>query len=324
MGITEDLYSPLSFIQSGYDRKSLQRSRKRHLKTCLADGSARLLFVFDRKVGLVKSETGYQAALVEPELLTRPARETIETIFLGEFAGHPVFSVICDEHPRQLLSLGAAPLLFFDLRQAVSQIAPASASLLGYALAMDYWHRTHRYCGVCGHVTDISDSGHVRECSNGDCGRKHFPRTDPAIIVLVHDDNHCLLGRKREWEDRRYSTIAGFVEPGETPEQAVRREVYEETGSDVLDVKYYGAQPWPFPGSLMLGYHARAEPGPVSLYDEELQDARWFSREEIIEWLPTGKLRLPTRISISYRLLQHWFDRYDGPSLNGLNPDEPR
>ena len=185
---------------------------------------------------------------------------------------------------------------------------------------MDHWHRVHAYCGSCGSATESSESGHMRVCTNEECARRHFPRTDPAIIVLVESGDSCLLGRKKEWPDRRYSTLAGFVEPGETPEQAVWREVFEETGTRVESVKYLGAQPWPFPGSLMLGFHARAPKGIISLMDDELQDARWFSRAEIAEWVPDHRLRLPTRISIAYRLLSSWFD-LGGTRLNDINPD---
>jgi NAD+ diphosphatase len=314
-------YTPVAFVQSGYDRHSLYRDRGRYLKSCLDDGSARFLFIYDRKVGLRRTDAGFEAALICPDLIPRAQRDALEAIFLGELGAQPVFSIGCDDHPRSLLSLASDPLLFLDLRQASSMLQPHAASLLGYALAMDHWHRSHRYCGACGHSTATGAAGHVRICGNTDCARKHFPRTDPAVIVLVHNDEACLLGRKREWVDRRYSTIAGFVEPGETPEQAVLREVYEETGTAVTHVRYHAAQPWPFPGSLMLGYYARATPGPVTLHDNELQDARWFTRAEIAEWVPQGRLRLPSRVSIAYRLLEHWFDQYEGPALDTLNPD---
>lgn len=312
----------ISFVQQGYDRQSLHRTRSRHLTNCIRSGSARFLLIHERKVALRKTDEGYAMALIEPDEILRGRRESLAAVFLGEYLEHPVFSMMCDEHPRHLLSLGSEPLLFFDLRQAAALLDADSASLLGYALAMDYWHRNHRFCGICGNPTESSESGHMRTCTNRDCARRHFPRTDPAVIVLVEDgERSCLLGRKREWPERRYSTIAGFVEPGETPEQAAIREVYEETGAHVHQVAYFRSQPWPFPGSLMLGFHAVATPAEIHLYDNELQDARWFSRDEIIDWVPSGRLRLPTRISIAYRLLEHWFERADVPRLDSLNPD---
>ncbi|KAA3628654.1 MAG: NAD(+) diphosphatase [Proteobacteria bacterium] len=313
---------PVSFVQAGYQRHSLHRDRQHYLETCLKNDSALLLFVYDRKVALCKSDDGFVAALLDPSAIRRERRETLSAVFLGEYLDRPVFSITCDEHPRHLLSLGSPALMFFELRKATALLDPESASLLGYAMAMDHWHRNHRYCGVCGNPTEPSESGHMRTCTNRDCAQKHFPRTDPAVIVLVVDgEQSCLLGRKREWPDRRYSTIAGFVEPGETPEQAVIREVFEETGTTVRQPRYYQSQPWPFPGSLMLGFYATARRGEVHLFDNELQDARWFTREEIIDWVSTGRLRLPTRISIAYRLIESWFERADVPTLDSLNPD---
>lgn len=314
-------YTGIAYVQSGYERRSLYRERGKYLRNCLDDGSARLVFVFDRKVGLHRIQGGFELALVEPDSIPRGKRDALQAVYLGEYVTRPVFAVLCDEDPGELLTLTAEPIRFFDLRQATAMLSPHAASLLGYALAMDYWHRTHCFCGSCGHATEPGAAGHMRSCTNADCGRKHFPRTDPAVIVLVHNEASCLLGRKREWVDRRYSTIAGFIEPGETPEQAVFREVYEETGTEVGKIRYHAAQPWPFPGQLMLGYYAFAEPGAIALHDNELQDARWFARDEIAEWVPSGKLRLPSRISIAYRLLQQWFDRRGGTSLDSLNPD---
>lgn len=144
--------------------------------------------------------------------------------------------------------------------------------------------------------------GNTRRCTSPDCNQVLFPRTDPAIIVLVTDDDHCLLGRQPSWPEGRYSTIAGFVEPGESLEDAVRREVYEETNIHVGDIRYHSSQPWPFPSSLMLGFIAQAVSEEIHLNDGELEDARWFSREE----LASGRVGLPFRISIARRLVDHF------------------
>lgn len=311
----------IAFAQCGYDRRSLYRERAHFFSSCIKDRSARLLFVHDGKVALRKDDPGLTPTLIESDMIRPDRRESLRSVFLGEHLDKPVFSIACDEHPRHILTLGSPTLQFFDLRQASAMLEPESASLLGYALAMDYWHRMHRYCGVCGNPTEPSETGHLRTCTNRDCARRHFPRTDPAVIVLVEDGQEsCLLGRKRDWPDRRYSTIAGFVEPGETPEQAVMREVHEETGTWVQRVIYQDSQPWPFPGSLMLGYSAIAPRGETRLLDNELQDARWFTRDEILQWVPSGRLRLPPAISIAYRLIQHWFENGDVPPLDTLQP----
>jgi NAD+ diphosphatase len=180
--------------------------------------------------------------------------------------------------------------------------------MLAYAKAMTYWHRCHRFCGNCGSPTVSTQGGHLRVCTNPQCGQHHFPRTDPAIIVLVTSGERCLLGRQQIWPAGRYSIIAGFVEPGESLEAAVAREVREETGIAVEQVRYWASQPWPFPSSLMLGFRAEAASTSVQLRDGELEAARWLSREEIAIELRQGALRLPPEVSISYQLIESWFD----------------
>jgi NAD+ diphosphatase len=155
-------------------------------------------------------------------------------------------------------------------------------------------------------------------CTNPQCGQLHFPRTDPAIIVLVTHGEQCLLGRQPTWPAGRYSIIAGFVEPGEGLEAAVAREVREETGIDIKHVRYHASQPWPFPSSLMLGFTAQAANTTIQLKDGELEDARWLSREEIAGELGRGTLRLPPEISISYRLIEGWFDASGSGCLKHL------
>ena len=147
----------------------------------------------------------------------------------------------------------------------------------------------------------------MRRCSSPDCAATEFPRTDPAVIVLVHDGERCLLGNKHGWPENRFSTIAGFVEPGETIEQAVVREVGEETGVGASSLEYHSSQPWPFPGSVMLGFLAGAASTEITLNDGELKDARWFSRDEVeAAKVKAGWLRLPSRISIARRLIEDW------------------
>jgi NAD+ diphosphatase len=189
---------------------------------------------------------------------------------------------------------------FAELRPLASELAPAEAGLMAYARALHLWHAGHRYCGRCGAPTRSERAGHMRRCTR--CERQSFPRLDPAIIVLVHDGDCALLGRQASWQPNRYSTIAGFVEPGESLEDAVRREVDEETGVTAHTIAYHSSQPWPFPASLMLGFVARAERTPPELRDGELEDARWFTREQV----RSGAIHLPPRESISRRLIDHW------------------
>lgn len=148
----------------------------------------------------------------------------------------------------------------------------------------------------------------MRRCTNEDCGAEHYPRTDPAIIVLVTDRDRCLLARKPEWPAGMHSTIAGFVEPGENLREAVAREVLEETGIEVGEVVFHSSQPWPFPSSLMLGFTAARVGGELRIDPGELEDAGWFQRSRIPELVETGELRLPGRVSIARRLIEEWLD----------------
>lgn len=197
---------------------------------------------------------------------------------------------------------------FADLRRVAALLDPAEGSVLAYARGMIYWHVRHRFCGLCGSPTRSRQGGHVRRCRNADCGASHFPRTDPAIIVLVTDNNRCLLTRQQPWPRAYYSALAGFVEPGESVGEAVEREVAEETGIEIDSVRYHSSQPWPFPSSLMLGFTATYRAGALEVDHEELEDARWCEREELRKLIAAGEMRLPPRPSIARRLIDEWLN----------------
>jgi NAD+ diphosphatase len=207
---------------------------------------------------------------------------------------------------------------FRDLRQVAALLDRQNAALLAYAKAMTTWHHQHRFCGTCGARTRSTNGGHLRTCTNPGCGRHHFPQPEPAIIVLVTSAERCLLGRQATWPKNRYSIIAGFVEPGERVEEAVAREVWEETGVQAEHVRYASSQPWPFPNSLMLGFTAQASSTVTRLSDGELEDAGWFSREEIADGLRRGTLALPPKVAISYHLIESWFDAGNQGRLKDL------
>lgn len=201
-----------------------------------------------------------------------------------------------------------------NLHHIGSLMGEPDASLLAYARAMVHWHGCHRFCGRCGNATEIRQAGHVRYCPA--CETQQFPRLDPAIIVLVEDGDCCLLGRQSFWDAGRYSSIAGFVEPAETLEAAVAREVFEETGVEIGRVRYQSSQPWPFPSSIMLGFRGHARSNEISL-GEELEDARWFSRERMRQELIDGSLSLSPPLSIAFRLVEDWYDE-GGESLRAV------
>jgi NAD+ diphosphatase len=195
---------------------------------------------------------------------------------------------------------------FAELRPLASELSAGEAGVVAYARALNLWRIGHRFCAACGGATVAARAGHARRCPA--CGSESFPRLDPAVIVLVHDGERALLGRQARWPPGRYSTIAGFVEPGESLEDAVRREVLEETGIITHDVRYHSSQPWPFPASLMLGFVARATVASPVLHDGELQDARWFSRQDVTD----GAVLLPPPEAISRRLIDAWLERTYG------------
>jgi NAD+ diphosphatase len=220
-----------------------------------------------------------------------------EWIFLGiredvRYAAVMVDRVAKELEPVSLRALGPA-------------IPVEEASLAVHAVGIARWHENHRHCAKCGQPSDIAEAGHVRICPV--CGTHHFPRTDPAVIMLITDgDDRALLGRQPVWPEGRFSTLAGFVEPGESLDDAVRREVLEEVGVQVGEVSYAGSQPWPFPSSLMLGFFGQALTSDITVDLNEIAEARWFTRDEVTEMTSSSELLLPPNISISRWLLQKW------------------
>jgi NAD+ diphosphatase len=230
-----------------------------------------------------------------------------DAVFLGEFGATPCFAleISADADARELLGDTVA---FQSLRALATRLPDDEAALLAYARALLLWNRSHRYCAQCGSPTASREGGHTRVCTNPACGTQQFPRLDPAIIVLVARGDRCLLGRQPAWPAGAFSTIAGFVEPGESLEDAVRREVAEETGVRVGRARYHSSQPWPFPSSIMLGFMAEALSEDIVLVDSELEDARWFTRDEIAARARSGQRALPAELSIAFRLVTDWFD----------------
>jgi NAD+ diphosphatase len=221
-------------------------------------------------------------------------------VFLGESGGSAHFALLVDEPVDE----GR----WTSLRGVVQTLAEPDAGLMVHAIALAEWHASHQHCPRCGGRLHSTVAGHVLVCE--ECGRQQFPRSDPAVIMLVTDGERALLGRQPSWPEGRYSTLAGFVDPGESLEEAVVREVAEETGVRVSDVSYFGNQPWPFPQSLMVGFFARAVSTDISVDGDELSDARWFTREAMKAEAEAGTLVLPGGISISRSLVEAW---YGGP-----------
>ncbi|MBV9554529.1 MAG: NAD(+) diphosphatase, partial [Alphaproteobacteria bacterium] len=243
-------------------------------------------------------------------------------VFLGEIEARAHFALDLSAHetPLDLASpaLAASGIAsdgarFADLRQLAGRLARHEGALLALARAMVWWHSRHRFCGLCGSPTLSEEAGHMRRCTNPDCKTMHFPRTDPAVIMLVSDGERALLGRNKNFPPGMYSTLAGFVEPGESLEDAVAREVREETGVEVGLVTYHSSQPWPFPANIMLGFHAEAATSEVQVDYGELEDAKWFERDWLLAHADDNSFRLPRLDSIARRLVEDWLHRRAGP-----------
>ncbi len=283
------------FAGAFVDRSGERRKDDDWLADALESDDSRFLAVW-RQQCLAAGDPPALALLTRQQL-DRPVDEH-ELIFLGIFKEHPTFAFGVDDESPPYEQRGE----FQQLRYLGTVLPADEANLAAHARALVGWHASQVYCGHCGSEARPAAAGNARICVNEDCGRQIFPRVDPAIIVLVHRGDRCLLGRQASWPEGRYSTIAGFVEPGESLEDAVRREVYEETNIRVGSVAYHSSQPWPFPSALMLGFVAEATSEEIELNDAELEDARWFTREELL----AGACKLPFRISIARRLVDHW------------------
>jgi NAD+ diphosphatase len=300
----------------GLDRADRQRGDAAWIEARLADPRSRLVPVW-RSQNLFRAAHDAKTAPTPllPELAAldgalRAHAAAADYILLG-LAEERAYFALDLSHLDDPAAAGAVfgGGEFADLRRYGPLIGQWEGALLAYARGMAHWHARHRHCGVCGSATASVESGHARRCVNRACATQHFPRTDPAVIMLVTDGERALLGRQAAWIPGMHSTLAGFVEPGESLEDAVAREVLEETGIEVRDVRYHSSQPWPFPASLMLGFHAEAATRAIALNRAELEDARWFERDALLASPENDTFRLPRRDSIARRLIETWLGR---------------
>ena len=295
--------TPNYYAGLALDRGSMLRRDPARLAALLADPTTRLLPVW-RSRSLIVEGADPGAAL-----LSVAESATIEglRIYLGQDESGAYFALNISQVEEDAATVIAGSAKFMDLRSVGPTLARREGALLAYARGLSHWHDRHRFCGVCGAPTIVASGGHVRTCANETCKADHFPRTDPAVIMLVHDGDRCLLARSTRFTAiPMHSTLAGFVEPGESLEDAVAREVKEEVGVDVVDVRYHSSQPWPFPGSIMLGFHARAVTSAITLDDDEIVSAGWFDRAFLRGPQDPDKFRLPRADSIARRLIEDW------------------
>ncbi len=299
------------FVSRSVDRMTTRRPDAEWIRERIRDRRTRIVPVW-RSRNLLTGEDALKPVLLSAaDLEDYPGLER-SAVLLGQREDTVYFAFELPAEFEDVPLRYGRGADFRELREVGPLLGSEDGALLAYARGITHWHRRNRFCGDCGSPTQSDDGGHTRVCTNELCQRKHFPRTDPAIIVLVtrteDDEQLCLLGRQPTWPEGMHSAIAGFVEPGESLEQAVVREVREETDITVGRVHYHSSQPWPFPSSIMLGFTAEAASSAITLSDGELQHAGWYTRGEIMQSLANGSLRVPRRVSIAYRLLEDWFD----------------
>ena len=315
-----ELSARVGYAGNDLDRQSERRDDVAYIATLQADPESRTLIVAGDTVVLEKDAAGHRTLFTFAEAMRKgPAREVV---FLGHDGTGGIFATLIADAPQDLgpdrASLGriyrgeasgAGEELRTDLRSIAMQglVSDRMAGILAQAKSVLYWHSRHRFCANCGHLTKVEAAGWRRVCES--CGAQHFPRTDPVVIMLAVSGDSCLLGRQPRFPAGMYSALAGFVEAGETLENAVRRELKEEAGIVAGEVHYLASQPWSFPCSLMIGCVAKADSRDLRIDHDELEDARWFSRDETQALLANrhpDKLFCPPKIAIAHHLMAAW------------------
>ncbi len=315
--MTGDALPDFPFRRVVHNRLAERRGDQDFLDTAWADSATRVVVL--QGVDPAASDDGRTLSWI-PTATAPPG----DRLLLGEADGVVRFAVVTPATddistgtPRTHVDGADAPvgLGFLPLRRLAQRLSDVEASFAVHAVALAGWHQRHTCCSVCGCPTEVVRAGESRTCPS--CSAQHFPRTDPAVIMTVVDDEgRCLLGHNSARAEGWYSTLAGFVEPGESTEQAVVREVREEVGVEIDRVTYLGSQPWPFPSSLMLGFDAHASSVDIVVDGDEITEARWFTRDELASAVKAGELVLPTTISISGALISRWYG-------DDLPPNQP-
>jgi len=308
-----------TFASLELERSAEQRDDADWLRARLHAAESRFLLLRDDGRMLVTADLRALRGLDAVER-ARLAADAVPT-YLGSADGSDrfVLRLAAEQADRIAAELGVP---FMTLRHAGGSLPAFEAGLFAYALGLSNWQARTRFCANCAAPLRFEAGGHRAKCTNPQCGMDHFPRTDAAVIVIVRYRDACLLGRMPRLPPKRFTTLAGFLEPGETLEDCVRREVFEEAGVRVVASDYHSSQPWPFPASIMLGFTAHAE-DPAIQVGPELAEARWFEADELMSGLRSRELVLPPPVSIAYRLIEHWLRESAGAELDELVSDEP-
>jgi NAD+ diphosphatase len=296
----------LAYSGGVIDRAATQRTEPGWVDATLAAASTRLIPMW-RDQCVVSGEPAVPVIVSAATAAEAVLNSATEVVFLGLDDHGGIFAADLSQAGESAAAAAAGGERVLDVRALVGTVSPAEAALLGYARGILYWHRHQRYCGSCGSPTRIGHGGHLRTCQNETCARLHFPRVEPAVIMLVEHQGRCLLARHKGSAPGSYSTLAGFVGVCESLEDAVRREVAEETGVPVGPVTYMASQGWPFPSGLMVGFRATALAQAVHVDGEEVIEARWFTRAELTEHARAAG-RLGREDSIDRYLLRSWLE----------------
>jgi NAD+ diphosphatase len=292
------------FAASPLDRVAHRRGDASWLAERLTDPASRFVPVW-RTRSLIVTGAASRAVLLDPDRAAALIAGGAQTTFLGQTGDAAHFALdLSHLNEDAVRALGHAAEAA-DLWAIGATLERDDAAILAHARALVTWHARHRFCGTCGAPTESRDAGHVRGCTDPACGAVHFPRTDPAVIMLVTYGDRCLLGRQKSWAEAVYSTLAGFVEPGESLEEAVAREVMEEVGVPLTNVVYHSSQPWPFPLSIMLGFTAEAATDRLVIDNVEIADAKWLTRADLRNHEALG-FRLPRKLSVARHLVDDW------------------
>jgi len=293
----------VNFYATGeFNRAVERREDVAWIREKLQDPASRLYPIW-RLRNYVSDPEAPRAVALEPESRAALLEAASTVILLG--VDHEIAHFLVDISSLaepEAVALGHA----VDLRAVGALMPQREGAILAYARGLTYWHDRHKFCGVCGSPTEVKAAGHQRQCTNQDCSAVQFPRTDPAVIMRITHGDKILMARQAVWPQGMHSILAGFVEPGESLEDAVAREVYEEVGLRLTRIKYFSSQPWPFPSSLMLGFSAEATSDQFKVDEEELESAQWMTRQDLLNSPENETFKLPRKDSISRRLIEDW------------------
>ena len=304
------------FASVRLDRLAEYRDDQEWVGRALNSSAARFVPLWRNRNLLSDTNNGQVAIYLKSNELDQP--DTIQPpTLLGTDGKRYFFAVSINDSQQADVLAGHPEARFLDLRLASVDMDTKHAGVLAYAKALHYWQYRHVFCGVCGNPNRLESSGHKLVCSNEECGRQSFPRIDPAIIVLITHGDACLLGRNSNWPPKRFSTLAGFVEPGESLEDAVVREVFEEAQVRLKAIRYVSSQPWPFPASSMCGFYAEAECRDCGATDE-MEELRWLTTRELEAAVASDEVRLPPPVSIAFQLIADWYQQQCGKDLGKL------